>query len=385
MAGKTVVVLGGGVGGLVTANELRSRLGSEHRVVLVDKDGVHIFWPSLLWLQVGLRKPESIVRDLASLERKGIEVMKGDVERIDPERRVVEVNGSELEADYLVVSLGAQLAPEQIPGLADAGHNLYSLDGAAAIRDARKELTEGDLVVLVARTPFKCPAAPYEAAMLLEYDARKRKVRDRVSVAVYSPEPGPMGVAGPEVSAGVRQLVEERGVSYYPQHQVTEVDPATKTLSFSDGVEARFDFLVYIPPHVAPPVVREAGLTGECGWVPVDRHTMETKFPGVYAIGDVTGIPLSMGLPLPKAGVFAHGEGEVVAQTIAAQITGEGRANTFDGQGECFIEVGGSKAGFGRGNFYSEPVPTITLHMPSRYWHSGKILFEKDWMLRRWF
>ena len=143
MAGKTVVVLGGGVGGLVTANELRSRLGSEHRVVLVDKDGVHIFWPSLLWLQVGLRKPESIVRDLASLERKGIEVMKGEVERIDPERRVVEVNGSELEADYLVVSLGAQLAPEQIPGLADAGHNLYSLDGAAAIRDARKELTEG--------------------------------------------------------------------------------------------------------------------------------------------------------------------------------------------------------------------------------------------------
>ena len=385
MAGKTVVVLGGGVGGLVTANELRSRLGSEHRVVLVDKDGVHIFWPSLLWLQVGLRKPESIVRDLASLERKGIEVMKGEVERIDPERRVVEVNGSELEADYLVVSLGAQLAPEQIPGLADAGHNLYSLDGAAAIRDARKELTEGDLVVLVARTPFKCPAAPYEAAMLLEYDARKRKVRDRVSVAVYSPEPGPMGVAGPEVSAGVRQLVEERGVSYYPQHQVTEVDPATKTLSFSDGVEARFDFLVYIPPHVAPPVVREAGLTGESGWVPVDRHTMETKFPGVYAIGDVTGIPLSMGLPLPKAGVFAHGEGEAVAQTIAAQITGEGRANTFDGQGECFIEVGGSKAGFGRGNFYSEPVPTITLHMPSRYWHSGKILFEKDWMLRRWF
>ena len=166
---------------------------------------------------------------------------------------------------------------------------------------------------------------------------------------------------------------------------MTEVDPATKTLSFSDGVEARFDFLVYIPPHVAPPVVREAGLTGESGWVPVDRHTMETKFPGVYAIGDVTGIPLSMGLPLPKAGVFAHGEGEAVAQTIAAQITGEGRANTFDGQGECFIEVGGSKAGFGRGNFYSEPVPTITLHMPSRYWHSGKILFEKDWMLRRWF
>lgn len=385
MADKTVLILGGGVGGLVTANELRRRLGKEHEVVLVDKEGRHIFWPSLLWLQVGLRKPENIARDLARLEKKGIRVIKGEVERIDPERKVVEVNGIELVADYLVVSLGAQLAPAQIPGLTEAGHNLYSLDGATAIRDARKEFTEGNLTVLVAKTPFKCPAAPYEAAMLLEYDLRKRKVRADVSVAVYSPEPGPMGVAGPEVSAGVRQLVEERDIAYYPQHQVTEVNPATRTLYFSNDAEARFDFLVYIAPHVAPPVVGKAGLTGESGWVPVDRHTMETQFPGVYAIGDVTGVPLSMGLPLPKAGVFAHGEGEAVARTIAAQINGKGQPGTFDGQGECFIEVGGGKAGFGRGNFYADPTPTIKLHQPTRYWHAGKILFEKDWMLRRWF
>lgn len=134
-----------------------------------------------------------------------------------------------------------------------------------------------------------------------------------------------MMVTGPELSEGVKQLVKERDISYYPQHQVTEVDPATGTLSFANGAETRFDFLVYIAPHVAPPVVREAELTGKCGWVPVDRQTMETQFPGVYAIGDVTGIPLSMGLPLPKAGVFAHREGEGVAQTIAAHITGRGQ------------------------------------------------------------
>ena len=169
MAAEAVVILGGGVGGLVTANELRKRLGKEHRMILVDRDGRHVFWPSLPWLQVGLRTPEGIVRDLASLEKKGIEVVKGQVERIDPDRKVVEVNGTELEADYLVISLGAQLAPEQVPGLAEAGHNLYSLDGATAVRDTRKSLTEGNLVVLVAGMPFKCPAAPY-AAMLLEYD-----------------------------------------------------------------------------------------------------------------------------------------------------------------------------------------------------------------------
>lgn len=384
MAGKTVVILGGGVGGLVTAHELRSRLRKEHRVVLVDKDGRHVFWPSLLWLQVGLREPESFVRDLALLEKKGIEVIKGRVDRIDAAQKAVHVDGVELKGDFLVVSPGAELAPESVPGLAAAGHNLYTLEGATAIRDARKDLTQGDLVVLVARTPFKCPAAPYEAAMLLDHDLRKRKVRDRVTVSIYTPEPGPMPVTGPEVSAGVRQLIEERGIAYHPQHQVTEVDRTTKTVRFASGAEAHFDFLVYIPPHTAPALVKDAGLTSDSGWVPVDRHTMETKFPGVYAIGDVTGIPLAVGMPLPKAGVFAHREGEAVAQTIAAQINGKGQAGSFDGFGECFIEVGGGKAGFGRGNFYADPKPAVKLHQPTRYWHAGKVLFEKDW-LRKWF
>lgn len=384
MAGTTTVVLGGGVGGLVTASELRKRLGSEHRVILVDKEGQHVFWPSLLWLQVGLREPDRIVRDLSQLERKGIEVVKAEVSAIDAENKTVTAGAKVLQADYLVISLGAELAPEIIPGLSEGGHNLYTMEGATAIRDARKQLTHGNLTVLVARTPFKCPAAPYEAAMLLEHDLRKRKVRENVSVSLFSPEPGPMGVTGPEVSAGVRSIVEERGIAYHPQHQIVEVDPARKALAFANDVQADYDFLVYIPPHVAPAVVREAGLTGESGWVPVDRNAMETRFPGVYAIGDVTGIPLSVGMPLPKAGVFAHREGEAVAQTIAAQITGKGSPGSFDGHGECFVEVGGGKAGFGRGNFYAEPAPDVRLHNPTRYWHAGKLLFEKQWF-RQWF
>jgi sulfide:quinone oxidoreductase len=384
MPGKTVVILGGGVGGLVTANELRKLLGKDHRVVLVDKGSKHIFWPSLLWVQVGLHEPDKIVCDLTLLEKKGIDVVKGQVEAIDPEQRTIRVDGNELESDYLVVALGADLVPEQVPGLKDAGFNLYSLEGAVAIRDARANLIEGRLVVLTARVPYKCPAAPYEAAMLLEHDLRKRKVRDRVEVSIYAAEPAPMGVAGPEASQGVRQLVEERNIGYYPQHQVTEVDSTSGILRFANGVEAHYEFLVYIPPHVAPKVVKDAGLIGESGWVPVDRHTMETKFPGVYAIGDVTGILLGAGQPLPKAGVFAHREGEAVAQSIAAQIGGKGASGRFDGQGECFIEVGGGKAGFGRGNFYADPTPMVKFHKPSRYWHAGKILFEKDWF-RRWF
>ncbi|MBI4198221.1 MAG: NAD(P)/FAD-dependent oxidoreductase [Chloroflexi bacterium] len=384
MANKTIVILGGGVGGLVTANELRNRLGREHRVVLVDREGRHIFWPSLLWLQVGQRNPESIVRDLGLLKKKGIEVVKGQVDSIDAERRVVQVNGEGLEADYLVVSLGADLAPGNVPGLAEAGYNLYSLEGATAIRDHRQEITDGTLVVLTAGVPYKCPAAPYEAAMLLDHDLRRRKLRDRVEVAIYAAEAAPMGVAGRESSQGVRQLVEERGIAYYPQHQVTHVEAATGTLHFGNGAQAHFDFLVYIPPHRAPSVVREAGLTGQSGWVPVNRNTMETKFPAVYAIGDVTGVPLAVGMPLPKAGVFAHREAEAVAERIAAQITEKEEPDGYDGQGECFVEVGGGKAGFGRGNFYTDPAPTVKFHTPTRYWHAAKILFEKDWF-RRWF
>ena len=384
MAGTTTVILGGGVGGLVTSNELRRRLGAEHRVLLVDKNSKHVFWPSLLWLQVGLREPRAITRELAVLERKNIQVIRGEVDSIDPTQRTVRVARQILEADFLVVSLGAQLDPGLIPGLAQAGHNLYSLDGATEIRDARKAISQGTVVVLVARTPFKCPAAPYEAAMLLEWDLRKRKVRDRVNMALYSPEPGPMSVAGPEVSAGVRRLIEERDIAYFPEHQVEEVDPDTRTLRFTNETQAHCDFLVYVPPHVAPPVVTEAGMTGESGWEPVDRHTMETRFPGVYAIGDVTSIPLSMGLPLPKAGVFAHRQGEAVAQSIGARVNGRGQAAIFNGHGECFIEAGGGKAGFGRGNFYAEPSPTIKLYKPGRHWHAGKVLLEKEWW-RRWF
>lgn len=353
-------------------------------MVLIDREKAHVFSPSLLWVQVGLRDPNKIGRDLSVLKKKNIEVIHGEVESIDPESKKVRVSGQELEADFLVVALGADLAPKQIPGLAEAGHNLYSLDGASEIRDARKELSQGRLVVLVARMPFKCPAAPYEAAMLLDNDLRKRKVRDQVSVALYTPEPGPMGVAGPDVSAGVRHLVEERGIDYFPRCQVTEVDPDAKTLHFADGGQAGFDLLVYIPPHVAPQVVRDAGMTGENGWVPVNRHTLETPFPGVYSIGDITTIPLTMGLPLLKAGVFAHRQGEAVAHSIAAEINGRGDSGSFDGQGECFVEVGGGRAGFGRGNFYGEPTPTIKLYKPGRDWHAGKVLFEKDWF-RRWF
>ncbi|MBI4512273.1 MAG: NAD(P)/FAD-dependent oxidoreductase [Deltaproteobacteria bacterium] len=382
--GQSILILGSGVGGLVTANRLRKKLPKEHRVVLVDRESSFVFAPSFLWLITGGRTAEKISRPLDRLEKRGIEVVRGEIERIDPVKREAVVNGQALVGDALVIALGAELAPETIPGLALAGHNFYTLAGAESLRDEFARFSRGKLVILTAAPAYKCPAAPYEAAMLLEHACRKRKIRGEVSIDLYAAEPGPMGVAGPEVSAAVRQMVEAKGIKYHPEHQVKEVDPVGRVVKFASGGEATFDLLAYVPPHRAPRVVREAGLVGESGWVPVDRHSMETKFERVYALGDVVAIPLKLGKPLPKAGVFAHGEAEVVAENIARAVTGKGKVAAFDGHGECFIETGEGKAGFGSGNFYAEPVPEVKNHPPARRWHAAKILFEKDW-LRRWF
>jgi sulfide:quinone oxidoreductase len=348
--------------------------------VLVDREREHLFAPSLLWLMVGLRRPEAIKRPLSRLERKGIEVRQGEVETIDAEARRVSVGGETIAADYIVVSLGAELAPETIPGLAEAGHNFYTLAGATTLRDALASHQRGRLVILTATPAYKCPAAPYEAALLIDHYLRQRGRHGSASVEVYAAEPGPMGVAGPEVSAAVKQMLEEKRIPYHPEHQIRAVVPATRRLTFADGASADFDLLAYVPPHRAPRVVRESGLAGESGWIAVDRHTLETRFPGVYAIGDVVSIPLRLGKPLPKAGVFAHGEAEIVARNIAAAIAGRPGEDRFNGYGECFIEVGGGKAGFGGGDFYAEPKPVVKLRTPSWRWHFGKVLFEKSWL-----
>lgn len=383
-APKTILILGGGVGGLVAANRLRKDLPPPHRVILVERAASHVFAPSLLWLMVGARTLPEITRGFDGLGRKGIDVVHGEVESLDPERKQAVVAGRALKGDYVIVALGAEFCPEAVPGLAESGHTFCTPAGAEALRPALAEFRGGRLLILTAAPAYKCPAAPYEAALLLEADLRKRGIRDRTRIDLFAAEPGPMGVAGPEVSRGVRAMVESKGIGYHPEHQVVTVDAAARRARFSNGVEAEYNLLVYVPGHRPPRVVVAAGLVGESGGMSVDRHTLATRFEGVYAIGDVTSIPLKLGKPLPKAGVFAHAQAEVVARAIARAVTGRGRSAEFDGHGECFVETGGGKAGFGSGDFYAEPVPRVTLRQPGRVWHAGKVLFEKVW-LWRWF
>ncbi len=376
---ENVLILGGGVGGVAVANALRRRLPRGHRITLVDREASFSLAASFLWVMTGARRPEQVSRPLQGLARKGIEVVRGVVQRILPERREVVVDGSSLRADHLVVALGAEFALDAIPGLSAAGHTFCTLDGAVRLRDALAAFRGGRIVLLTAAPAYKCPAAPYEAAMLIEADCRHRGIRDGTDLALYSAEPGPMGVAGPEVSKAVRGMVEQKGVRYHPEHQVSRVEGGA--VHFTNGIRAPFDLLVYVPSLRPPRALAESGLVDESGWVRVDRQTMQTKFPGVHAIGDVTLIPLSMGKPLPRAGVFAHRQAEVVARNIAGAAP-QG-AVRFDGHGSCFIETGDGKAGYGAGDFYAEPSPAVRVRRPSRLWHAGKVLLEKQ-ILWQW-
>ncbi len=381
MEGKTVVVLGGGVGGLTTANELRARLGSEHRIVLVERQQAHLFAPSLLWLMTGDRRRDQVSHDLRSLLRAGIDLVQAEVRHIEPDRKTVVMTAGhdELRYDALVVALGADLAPESFPGYAEAAHNVFDLEGAARLAETLRAFPGGRVLVAVTTLPYKCPAAPYEAALLIEAALRRRGVRSRSAIALYTPEPQPMPVAGPVLGAAVSKLLAERGIALNTTRPLASIDAAARELVFTDNTRERFDLLAAVPPHRSPEVVRRSPLANESGWIPVDAGTLRTRFDDVYAIGDVTTITLANGKPLPKAGVFAHAEARVVAREVAASFGGA-PARTFDGNGYCWVELGDGRAAFAEGDFYALPAPAIRLRTPASYWHLGKVLFERSWI-----
>jgi len=392
MSATTTVVLGGGWGGLAAAHHLRGLLPSEHRIVVVERNETFSLCVSFLWLMSGDRDgPGRVRRDMARLKRPGIEWLHAAAERIDPERRTVDTSAGQLAADYMVIALGAELAPETVAGFSDAAHNLYQAEGAARLRRALDRFDGGRIVVLVAGVPFRCPAAPYETAMLVEAEMRRRGIRDREEISLHTPEPQPMAVAGAATGEALVAMLNERRIGYHPEHAVTRIDAESRTLRFDDGT-VPYELLIGIPPHRAPALLAEAGMVDATGYVPVhpqtleilsDPDTLETQYPNVYAIGDVASIRLLNSMLLPKAGVFAESEALVVAARIAADILGEPTPAGYDGKGFCYIETGDGQAAYGSGEFYAYPAPRVTLEDPTTGFRRAKEEFEQ--LLDTWF
>src|SRR3990170_6004296 len=377
MSGKRVLILGGGLGGLMAASHLRRLLPAAHDVVVVEKRETFSLCMMNLWLMTGEREsPQEGERELSALAKRGIEWVRGEVETLDPNSKTVRTTAGTLNADYVVVALGAERAPQSVPGFAEAALNLYETDGALKIRQALADFSGGRIVVLVSRTPFSCPSAPYEAAFLIDSVLRERAVRDRSEIAIYTPEDQPMPVAGPAVGAPLVEMLTERGIGFNKEQIVLKIDAATRRVLFEID-ETSYDVLVGVPAHKAPQSVRESQLVDASGWVPVDATTLQTRHPGVFAIGDVTAVRLANGMFLPKAGVFADGQARVVAENIAAEIEGRAGQGRFDGYGFCYVEVGGGMAAYGAGNFYGLPGPRITLEPPSQRYRLEKADLER--------
>jgi len=374
-----VLILGGGFGGVSAVHYLRL-LAPEHEVVLVARD------PDFM---MGFRKNSELVggepmhvgrRPLASLERRGVRFVRGSIARVDPGARAVEVEGRTLEADALIVALGAEVIPEAVPGLAEHGHNVYDPAAVPAAARALASLREGRVVVGIFGAPYTCPPAPYELALLASEAAAGRDAR--VEFAVFTPQPMSLPVLG---RAGC-EVVEGRlglgGIGFTANAKAERVGAGRVT--FQGGGETSFDLLLAVPPHRCPQILVDAGLAEPGGWVRVDPRTLETGFQGVSAVGDCTAIPLATGQPMPKAGVLAEGEGRVVAERIVARLGGMEPEGTFDGEGACYLEVGGGEAMMVRGRFLAEPAPEVQLTESSPQYLEEKAHYERQ-RLDEWF
>lgn len=386
MTSNTVVILGGGVGGINAANELRARLSQSHRIVLVERYREHSFAPSYLWVMTGDRQPHQITRALHTLLRPGIDLVQAEVKHIDISTHRVATSTQSLDFDYLVVALGAELAPEVVPGLTESAHTFYTLPGSIKLHETLRFFSGGSIAVVVAGTPYKCPGAPHEGAMLIADYVRRQGLQAATDVHLFTPEPQPLPVAGPELGELVYGLLTSKGIHFHPLHRLTNVNVASKELIFDNKASFHYDLVVAIPPHRAPQAVQVSGLTDGAGWVPVDRYTLATRHENVFALGDVASISIpgrwkpDVPMMLPKAGVFAHAQARTAAEIIAAKVHGRDSKDVFCGNGYCMLEAGEDLAGFAYGDFFAEPAPRVELKRVGKSWHLGKTLFEKWWL-----
>jgi sulfide:quinone oxidoreductase len=371
-----VVVLGAGFGGLELTTRLSEEFGSDVDIVLIDQSDGFIFGFSKLDVMFGRALPSAVLHPYRDFVKPGVRFVQSTVRSIDPVSKRVETDAGPFDADVLVVALGADLHPNATPGLLEGGHEFYTVDGAFALRDVLDTFAGGRVIVGVTSTPFKCPPAPSETALLVDDFLRGRGLRDGSVISLVMP----MGVPIPPSPAASKALLvafAERGIEWHPERLVRALDPARKVAILSDGSELPYDLFLGVPVHRAPMVVVEAGMT-EDGWIPVNPLTLETAFAGVYAVGDVTSVGT------PKAGVFAEGQAVVVAGEISALIRDAAQSDQYDGRGVCYLEFGHDQVARVDVTFLSGERPTGGLEGPSQELAADKVEFGSS-RIQRWF
>ncbi len=393
MQSKNVVILGGGVGGIVTANHLAKLLPPEIEIILIERNKMHSFPASYLWLMVNKRKPEQVTAQLQDLVDKRITVLYEEAKEIDAENKIIIAGETKVNFAYLVIALGADLDKTHLDKQQFGIHTFFTLEGAEKLSKALESFVQrtpfGDgrnVSIVVSSLPYKCPGAPYEGAMLIADYLDKRKLKKPVSVNLYTPEPQPLPVAGQQLGNAIKEILTAKEIGFHPQHQLSSINYDERKIKFASGDSVNYDLLVLIPSHKAPEVILKSALADESGWISVDKYTLETKIPDIFAVGDVNSITipgrwsLDKPMKLPKAGVFAHGEAITVSEIIASRVSGYPLKSSFCADGFCMLEAGEDVAGFAYGDFFASPHPDVKLKRLGKTWHWGKVLFEKWWL-----
>jgi sulfide:quinone oxidoreductase len=372
----SVLVLGAGFGGLELCTRLSEVLGDQVDITLIDRADAFVFGFSKLDVMFGRRSPGAVRMHYGDLTPH-VRFRQETVTAIDPVRRLVVTDLGIYEADVLVVALGADYDLAATPGLAEAGNEFYSVPGAEIVRDLLPSFARGTAIVGVCGAPFKCPPAPSEAALLLDEFLRQRGVRDDVRIQVVIPFDTPIPPS-PATSEAILAAFAHHGIEFVSDHRVVSLDRVTHEAVLDHGRRMPFDLFLGVPVHRVPAVVEDAGLT-ESGWIPVDPATLATRFPGVYAVGDVTSVGT------PKAGVFAERQASVVAEHLIAHIRGDSSPPGYDGTGTCWIEFGDREVGRIDVDFFSTPGrPTGTFVAPSVETAAEKAGFASS-RRARWF
>ncbi|MGC2372239.1 MAG: FAD-dependent oxidoreductase [Solirubrobacteraceae bacterium] len=352
-----VLVLGAGFGGLELATVLSEALDDRVEVTLIDKKDAFVFGYSKLDVMFGRTTPEAVRLPYADIARPGVRFLRETVTAIDPHTRTVSTDGGVHEADILVVALGADYDLDATPGLAEAGNEFYSVAGAERLGKLLPTFSRGRAVIGVCGAPFKCPPAPSEAALLLHDHLFARGVRSDCEISFVIPFGTPVPPS-PDTSRALVAAFAERGIDFIPGRRVSSLDPERHVVVLDDGSDVPYDLFLGVPKHGAPDVVLQSGMVEE-GYVPVNPRTLETRFPGVYAVGDVATVGV------PKAGVFAEGAARIVAESLIARVRGGEPPGAYDGRGSCYIEFGGGRVGRVDVDFLSGPKPTGTFQEPS--------------------
>jgi sulfide:quinone oxidoreductase len=372
-----VLVLGAGFGGLELSTRLSEELGDRVAVTLIDRADAFVFGFSKLDMMFGKLTPEAIRMQYADITTPHVRFRQETITAIDPVERRVVTDLESYEADVLVVALGADLDVAATPGLAEAGNEFYTVPGAEGLRDVLPSFERGTAIVGVCGAPFKCPPAPSEAALLLDEFLRERGRRDDVRIQVVIPFGTPIPPSR-DTSEAILATFAERSIEFVPNRRVAALDPDTKDAVLDDGTRMPFDLFLGIPVHRVPAVVADSGLA-ENGWIPVDPGTLATRFPGVYAVGDVTSVGT------PKAGVFAERAARAVADHLIARVREAATPAGYDGTGTCYIEFGGQEVGRVDVDFFATPGhPTGTFTEPSAETAAEKADFASS-RRARWF